>query len=418
MANEPRVPRIGLPSDYYSNYGALKIQSGTPNDPGFLDIIPPKTMNPMAPGLRMYPPANLADTGRIRVADSGGMNAFLGGLFNPAARDQNQRMLEASRAAKIYKPYGGAQSSMRAALSGRVPASGPNTDDIINGTFNSLGRDVPFVPATSSVSDMYAGIYSPIPTGDANWMDSLNPVNPRNTYGGAQTSMRDALIARSRLPGEKPQERIRLPTGEWVEVNAANNPNKPAPLEIAIGTRGLPVMLPKSGPIGHGPIGRRRPGGTNFPVANPSSDLVTAYDDMVKGVPGARDRYAQLLADASGTGNIGTSSVPQRRGGLFGMLFGGNANAGGNGRGLFGMVNTPRAQRAPNTYAPATSVSGNTGYRNERTGVLYTSDKGRQYGTSATGQRTDYGASPGQKTAGLKPGDRVYNSDTNSWELK
>lgn len=40
------------------------------------------------------------------------------------------------------------------------------------------------------------------------------------------------------------------------------------------------------------------------------------------------------------------------------------------------------------------------------------------YGVSATGERTDYGASPGQSTAGLKPGDRVYNSDTNSWELK
>jgi hypothetical protein len=40
------------------------------------------------------------------------------------------------------------------------------------------------------------------------------------------------------------------------------------------------------------------------------------------------------------------------------------------------------------------------------------------YGVSATGARTDYGASPGQSTAGLKPGDRIYNADTNSWELK
>ena len=71
-----------------------------------------------------------------------------------------------------------------------------------------------------------------------------------------------------------------------------------------------------------------------------------------------------------------------------------------------------------NPYTPATSVSGNTGYRNERTGVLHTSDKGHQYGSTSSGQRTDYGASPGQKTAGLKPGDRVYDSSTNSWGLK
>jgi hypothetical protein len=278
------------------------------------------------------------------------------------------------------------------------------TDDIINGTFNSLGRDVPFVPATSSVSDMYAGIYSPV----------VRPV--QNSTLDSFSNSRGSMSAR--LPGGEKQKRIRLPTGEYVEVNAANNPNKPAPLEIAIGTRGLPVMLPKSGPIGHGPIGRRRPPAFNVPVENMTPEIAAAVADVNAGKPGALERYGHLLADASGKGNIGTSSVPQRRGNLFDMLFGGNANAGGSNRGLFGMVNTPRAPRAPNTYAPATSVSGNTGYRNERTGVLHTSDKGRQYGTSATGQRTDYGASPGQKTAGLKPGDRVYDADTNSWGLK
>jgi hypothetical protein len=376
MANEPRVPRIALPSDYYSNFGALKIQSGTPNDPGFLDIIPPKTMNPMGPGLRMYPPANLADTGgRVRVADNG-LEAFLGGLFNPAARDQNQRMLEASRAANIYKPYGGAQSSMRSALS----ASGggrPNTDAIINGTFGSMNPDALVWPGVSA-SGIHTGPLSPPAvvqyggggsSGGANWMDSANPVPPAKRPLGRAFE-------------------------EWVTEAA----------------------------YGNGALGRlnaaaaANPPAFNVPVENMTPELAAAVADVKAGKPGALENYGKLLADASGTGNIGTSSVPQRRGGLFGMLFGGNA--GGSNRGLFGMVNAPRAPRAPNTYTPATSVSGNTGYRNERTGVLHTSDKGRQYGTTSSGQRTDYGASPGQKTAGLKPGDRVYDADTNSWGLK
>ena len=305
-------------------------------------------------------------------------------------------------------------------------------DDIINGTFNSLGRDVPFVPATSSVSDMYAGIYAPRAVSSAqyptpaqlSYMDAIPAgsyqaprAQPLTIPGQPAGYSYPDTGNKGRATGAMTQQLAVAGSGIRPAWTMASTRAIPAsPLEINIGTRGSPVMVPNSGPIGHGPIGRRRPGGTNFPVANPSPDLVTAYDDMVKGVPGALDRYGKLLADASGTGNIGTSSVPQRRGGLFGMLFGGNA--GGSNRGLFGMVNAPRAPRAPNTYAPATSVSGNTGYRNERTGVLHTSDKGRQYGTSATGQRTDYGASPGQKTSGLKPGDRVYNSDTNSWELK
>jgi hypothetical protein len=293
-------------------------------------------------------------------------------------------------------------------------------DDIINGTFNSLGRDVPFVPATSSVSDMYAGIYAP-----------ASP-RSRDAYGGAQTSMRDALIARSRLPGGEAQQRFRLPTGEYVEVNAANMPKGKQPLEITV-NGGNPALTPSA--VANIPMPRMRPsfGPGNQPTSmdlaaieaqnRPAATVGPTLDDLLAYAQGLPDDPTKgAVAAATGAGapvtNVTGKMQPTNRGGLFGMLFGGNANAGGGGRGLFGMVNAPRAPRAPNTYTPATSVSGNTGYRNERTGVLHTSDKGRQYGTSATGQRTDYGASPGQKTSGLKPGDRVYNSDTNSWELK
>ena len=136
---------------------------------------------------------------------------------------------------------------------------------------------------------------------------------------------------------------------------------------------------------------------------------------------------------ATPNANVTAPIKPQSRGGLFELIFGPSKNGmgglagllGGPGAGgivgMLGAPSTPRAPRtarAPDTYTPATSVSGNTGYRNERTGVLHTSDKGHQYGSTSSGQRTDYGASPGQKTAGLKPGDRVYDSSTNSWGLK
>ncbi len=71
MATE-RIPRIGLPSDYYDRFGIKSIQSPQPNDPGFLDIFPSKTINPLAPGLRMQPPSNEAMMrgDRVRVAAS------------------------------------------------------------------------------------------------------------------------------------------------------------------------------------------------------------------------------------------------------------------------------------------------------------------------------------------------------------
>lgn len=164
-----------------------------------------------------------------------------------------------------------------------------------------------------------------------------------------------------------------------------------------------------------------------------SLDSLLAY---TKGLPDKTAANPAVLAatnPATPNANVTAPIKPQSRGGLFELIFGPSKNGmgglagllGGPGAGgivgMLGAPSTPRAPRtarAPDTYTPATSVSGNTGYRNERTGVLHTSDKGHQYGSTSSGQRTDYGASPGQKTAGLKPGDRVYDSSTNSWGLK
>lgn len=43
--------------------------------------------------------------------------------------------------------------------------------------------------------------------------------------------------------------------------------------------------------------------------------------------------------------------------------------------------------------------------------------KARNGATYASGGR-DYGSDPGQSTSGLKPGERTYNADTNSWGIK
>ena len=261
-----------------------------------------------------------------------------------------------------------------------------------------------------------------------------------------EREQQNALNAEPRLPGDKNQQRFRLPTEEYVEVNAANMPKR-QPVEItvnggnpaltpsAVANIPMPRMRPSFGPAWNQPTSmdlaaieaQNRPAGT----VGPTLDDLLAY---AKGLPDKVEAVNPAVAAATGAGapvtNVTGKMQPTNRGGLFDLLFGPSKNGmgglagllGGPGAGgIFGMMGAPsqpRVPRAPNTYAPATSVSGNTGYRNERTGVLHTSDKGRQYGTSATGQRTDYGASPGQKTAGLKPGDRIYNSDTNSWELK
>ncbi|MEX2431486.1 MAG: hypothetical protein WD645_06150 [Dehalococcoidia bacterium] len=63
-----------------------------------------------------------------------------------------------------------------------------------------------------------------------------------------------------------------------------------------------------------------------------------------------------------------------------------------------------------NIYAPASGG----GYVNQRTGVRYTPDTQHQYGSNGG----SYGSDPGQITAGLQPGDRVYDASTNSWGLK
>lgn len=307
-------------------------------------------------------------------------------------------------------------------------------DDIINGTFSSLGRDVPLVPATTSVSDMYAGIYGPTRAPTPTYQPGMMGRGLPSTYS-------------PRLPGGENQQRIRLADGRYVEVNAANLPKGKQPVEITVNGGNpaltasaipIPRMRPSFGPAWNQPTSmdlaaieaQNRPAAT----VGPTLDDLLAY---AQGLPDKVEAVNPALAAATAAGtpvtNVTGKMQPTGGGGWLDLLFGPSKNGmgglagllGGPGAGgivgMLGAPSTPRAPRtarAPDTYTPATSVSGNTGYRNERTGVLHTSDKGHQYGSTSSGQRTDYGASPGQKTAGLKPGDRVYDSSTNSWGLK
>jgi hypothetical protein len=277
-------------------------------------------------------------------------------------------------------------------------------DDIINGSFTAIGAPPSYITPAYNPAD-YASIYAPAaPRGNGMWGSTRPAITPRPAYSPYMTAAEKAQLEKQVAESKALQATMgKTPTA------VATGPawNQPTSMDLAAIEA------------------QNRPAGT----VGPTLDDLLAY---AKGLPDDPAKGAVAAATGAGTPVTGVTGKmqPTSGGGLFDLLFGPSKNGmgglagllGGPGAGgIFGMMGTPsqpRAPRAPNTYAPATSVSGNTGYRNERTGVLYTSDKGRQYGTSATGQRTDYGASPGQKTSGLKPGDRVYNSDTNSWELK
>lgn len=174
----------------------------------------------------------------------------------------------------------------------------------------------------SWIEDLYSGIYDPpatavappsgvvnrgvtinTPTGgaDTSMEDMMieagvGPgVNPRNAYGRAQTSMRDALIANnSRLPADAigvHRKRIRLPSGEYVEVvdpatpfTGSKNPALMASLlasttpgyNVKPGTTRNPIMpvgAPALNEVGFDPWAGMRGDGETAPVKVPGMSL-------------------------------------------------------------------------------------------------------------------------------------------------
>lgn len=294
-------------------------------------------------------------------------------------------------------------------------------DDIINGSFTAIGAPPSYITPAYNPAD-YASIYAPAaPRGNGMWGSTRPAITSRPAYSPYMTA------------SEKAQLEKQVAESKALQATMGKTPTVVASIP-------LPRIRPagQTGPAWNQPTSmdlaaieaQNRPAAT----VGPTLDDLLAY---AQGLPDKVEAVNPAIAAATAAGtpvtNVTGKMQPAGRGGWLDLLFGPSKNGmgglagllGGPGAGgivgMLGAPSTPRAPRtarAPDTYTPATSVSGNTGYRNERTGVLHTSDKGHQYGSTSSGQRTDYGASPGQKTAGLKPGDRVYDSSTNSWGLK
>jgi hypothetical protein len=273
-------------------------------------------------------------------------------------------------------------------------------DDIINGSFTAIGAPPSYITPAYNPAD-YASIYAPAaPRGNGMWGSTRPAITSRPAYSPYMTASEKAQLEKQVAESKALQATIGQTGPAW---------NQPTSMDLAAIEA------------------QNRPAAT----VGPTLDDLLAY---AQGLPDKVEAVNPALAASTAAGppvtGVTGKMQPTSRGGLFDLLFGPSKNGmgglagllGGPGAGgivgMLGAPSTPRTARAPDTYTPATSVSGNTGYRNERTGVLHTSDKGHQYGSTSSGQRTDYGASPGQKTAGLKPGDRVYDSSTNSWGLK
>lgn len=244
-------------------------------------------------------------------------------------------------------------------------------DDIINGTFSTLGREVPFVPSPST-SEMYAGI---IPRGNGMWGSNRPAITPRTAYSPYMTANERAQLEQQIAQSKAMQATM----GNTPKTMMASGPAWTDPTELDL------AAIDK----------------WNSGMAGDSGSMLAMFPDKT---------VNPAVAAATSAGNpvtnvTGKMQPTNRGGGLAELLFGPSKN------GMSGLAGLLGGPGAGGLMGQMTSSSGaREPYKVPR--------KDPVYGVSATGQRTDYGASPGQRTAGLKPGDRVYNADSNSWELK
>lgn len=286
-----------------------------------------------------------------------GLDAFLGGLFNPAARDQNQRMLEASRAVNTYKPYGGAQSSMRSALSA-AGGGRPNTDDVINSTFGSMAPDVlnwPGVSASGSASSHQSGMTKRgLPVDYRSQYNNWVADNALKGAGSQRLALNSSGQIVQPIGGKKPLE---------ITVNGGNPALSNIPIPRMRPSFGDPIWTATNGvdpyPASYNVIPAT---GSGVKVASgmpgPTLDDLLAY---AKGLPdetAANPAVAAATAAGQPVTNVTAAMKPPSRGGLFDMLFGPSKNGmgglaglmGGPGSGgIVGMLLDPRN----NTPAPA-----------------------------------------------------------------
>lgn len=159
---------------------------------------------------------------------------------------------------------------------------------------------------------------------------------------------------------------------------------------------------------------------TTTTVAAPAKTALTSGTSLSKVGTVAGD----LKTEAKGTAKIkGAVTQTKQPTGLLDVLGDMLFNNGAKTIGLIGDALSGKSVRT-DTPTPAflsdiigvTKVSGMPIFSTP--GDIVNKSNNNIGGVTATGSQGSYGSSPGQSTAGLKPGDREYNADTNTWELK
>lgn len=195
-------------------------------------------------------------------------------------------------------------------------------DDIINGTFNSLGRDVPFVPSPST-SEMYAGI---IPRGNGMWGSNRPAMAAPGSYSPYMTANERAQLEQQIAQSKAMQATM----GNTPKTMMASGPswNDPTELDLAAidkwdggmsgDTGSMLAMFPDS------------------PV-NPAVAAATGAGNPVTNVQGAmlpRRSGGGFLEMLMGPSKNGMSGLPgllggPQQGGILQMLLGGDKSAAG-----------------------------------------------------------------------------------------
>lgn len=202
-------------------------------------------------------------------------------------------------------------------------------------------------------------------------------VNPRNAYAGAQKYMRDALIANnSRLPGGEKQKRIRLPSGEYVVVNAANQP-KVDPATPFTGSKNPALMASLLASIIPGY--NVKPGTTRNPIQDVASPGMPVGAPELN-APGF-DPWAGMRTDSQ----PGPANVPGVSLGSIRMGNGGGSGGGGGGGGATGMsmgspvrTATGKATTVGHTYQQGSNGQGQKyTYQVQKDGSIKNTTTGR-----------------------------------------
>lgn len=238
-------------------------------------------------------------------------------------------------------------------------------DDIINGTFNSLGREVPFVPSPST-SEMYAGI---IPRGNGMWGSTMPAITPPGAYSPYMTA------------NERAQLEQQIAQSKAMQATMGN----------------APKTMMASGPAGNGPteLDLAAIDKWNGGMAGDTGSMLAMFPDSP---------VNPAVAAATGAGNPAVTNVqgamlPRRSGGGFlEMLFGPSKNGLD---GLPGMLGGPGMGGILGMLGGSDGAVPRSLPRKSTVNHKAARDAAERSGQTVSGTPSKHG--------------RYYNSDTNTW---